>query len=93
MTKDGKFNCGVSATIRIELKGGSYHEDVGYGTGDNQRSKAAALEKAKKEAITDGVKRTLRFFGNSLGNCIYDKDFIRTVRKIPQAQVPLHSAF
>ena len=55
-------------------------QDVGYGTGDNQRNKAAALEKAKKEAITDGIKRALRFFGNLLGNCLYDKNFAQNMK-------------
>ena len=43
----------------------------------NARNKAEAMEKAKKEAVTDGIKRCLRSFGNALGNCLYDKAFSR----------------
>lgn len=38
--------------------------------------------KAKKEAVTDAVKRTLRSFGNVLGNCLYDKEYTKEIEKI-----------
>ena len=34
-------------------------------------------EKARKEAVTDGLKRALKSFGNLLGNCLSDKDYVR----------------
>jgi recombination DNA repair RAD52 pathway protein len=37
---------------------------------------------AKKEAVTDGVKRALRNFGNLLGLCLYEKSFTQEVVKI-----------
>lgn len=40
-----------------------------------------AYEKARKEAVTDAMKRALRMFGNRLGNCAYDKAFLRHVRQ------------
>lgn len=67
---------------------GSYHEDVGYGVSEGLRSKALSLEKARKEAVTDGLKRALRSFGNALGNCILDKDYLRALNKLPR-QLPL----
>uniref|UniRef100_A0A2K5S6B1 DNA repair protein RAD52 homolog n=1 Tax=Cebus imitator TaxID=2715852 RepID=A0A2K5S6B1_CEBIM len=67
---------------------GSYHEDVGYGVSEGLKSKALSLEKARKEAVTDGLKRALRSFGNALGNCILDKDYLRSLNKLPR-QVPL----
>lgn len=67
---------------------GSYHEDVGYGVSEGLKSKAMALEKARKEAVTDGLKRALRSFGNALGNCILDKDYLRALNKLPR-QLPL----
>lgn len=36
----------------------------------------------KKEAVTDAIKRTLRNFGNLLGNCLYDKQYTQEVVKI-----------
>ena len=30
---------GVSAFVRVELKDGTYHEDVGYGVSEGMRSK------------------------------------------------------
>ena len=48
------------------------------------------FEKTKKEATTDALKRALRNFGNVLGNCIYDKDYIAKVTKIKVAPVSPH---
>ena len=41
-----------------------------------------AFEKAKKEAATDALKRALRTFGNVLGNCFYDKDYLSRVKNL-----------
>ncbi|KAI6044024.1 hypothetical protein EDC04DRAFT_2646791 [Pisolithus marmoratus] len=83
-----RFNVGVTAIVRVTLKDGVYHEDVGYGMLENSKSKAAALDKCKKEAITDALKRTLRNFGNLLGNCLYDKAYAQEVvkMKVPPAK-------
>ncbi|XP_067612177.1 DNA repair protein RAD52 homolog isoform X7 [Pseudorca crassidens] len=85
---NGKFYVGVCAFVRVQLKDGSYHEDVGYGVSEGLKSKALSLEKARKEAVTDGLKRALRSFGNALGNCILDKDYVRSLNKLPH-QLPL----
>ncbi|KAI9498123.1 hypothetical protein BDB00DRAFT_784201 [Zychaea mexicana] len=58
-----------------ELRSMTVDFDVGYGQMEHSKSKAAAMEKARKEAVTDGMKRALRMFGNVLGNCIYDKNY------------------
>ena len=55
-----RFYVGVSAFVRVELKNGAYHEDVGYGVSEGLRSKGLSIEKARKEAATDGLKRSLR---------------------------------
>jgi DNA repair and recombination protein RAD52 len=78
---DGRFNAGVSAIVRISLKDGSFHEDIGYGTADNQKHKGAAIEQAKKKAVSDGLKRALRNFGNALGLTVYDKEHITKIKK------------
>jgi DNA repair and recombination protein RAD52 len=44
--------------------------------------KASAFQKVKKEAATDSLKRALRNFGNVLGNCIYDRDYLTQVTRI-----------
>ncbi|EEQ82846.1 hypothetical protein NCER_100386 [Vairimorpha ceranae BRL01] len=80
--QDSKWNIGISCVVRISLKDGTHKEDIGYGSSENQRRKCEAFEKAKKEAVTDALKRALRQYGNSLGNCCYDKEFINNVRKI-----------
>ena len=56
----GKWYVGTTATVKVTLKDGSYHEDVGYGVSEGMRSKALSLERARKEAVTDGMKRALR---------------------------------
>jgi DNA recombination protein Rad52 len=45
---NGRVSCGISAVVRVQLKDGTFHEDIGYGVAEGQKSKAAALEKAKK---------------------------------------------
>ncbi|XP_068950452.1 DNA repair protein RAD52 homolog isoform X2 [Petaurus breviceps papuanus] len=81
---NGKFYVGVCAFVKVQLKDGSYHEDVGYGVSEGLKSKALSLEKARKEAVTDGLKRALRCFGNALGNCILDKDYLRSLNTLPR---------
>ncbi|KAI3407107.2 RAD52 [Candida oxycetoniae] len=80
----GRFSLGLSIIVRITLKDGTFHEDIGYGFIDNSKSKAAAFEKCKKEAYTDGIKRCLRCFGNVLGNCLYDKTITRQIDKLKE---------
>lgn len=43
----GKWTVGVSVTVRITLRDGSYREDIGYGTGENQKSKVDAVQKVR----------------------------------------------
>lgn len=55
---------------------------MGYGHIENCKGKAPAFEKARKEAVTDALKRALRSFGKVLGNCLYDKEYLSKVTKI-----------
>lgn len=80
-----RVNLGLSVIVRVTLRDGTYHEDIGYGHMENAKGKAAAFEKAKKEGTTDGLKRALRNFGNVLGNCIYDKEYLKQVNKVKAA--------
>ncbi|KAK3359086.1 hypothetical protein B0T25DRAFT_531917 [Lasiosphaeria hispida] len=80
-----KISLGLSVIVRVTLRDGTYHEDIGYGHIENCKGKAAAFEKAKKEGTTDGLKRALRNFGNVLGNCIYDKTYLAKVTKLKVA--------
>jgi DNA repair and recombination protein RAD52 len=98
--ESGRYNVGVSAVVRVTLKEGVYHEDIGYGTAENSPSKGQALDKVstfvlgrfplvdpcfpqcKKEAVTDGLKRALRNFGNLMGNCLYDRAYTQEVVKL-----------
>lgn len=82
----GTISIGLSVVVRVTLKDGTYHEDTGYGGIENCKSKIAAFEKAKKEGTTDALKRALRNFGNVLGNCIYDKEYIAKVSKVKAGQ-------
>ncbi|XP_034541695.1 DNA repair protein RAD52 homolog [Notolabrus celidotus] len=85
---NGKFYVGVSAFVKVQLKDGAFHEDVGYGVSEGLKSKALSLEKARKEAVTDGMKRALKCFGNALGNCILDKQYLIAINKIPKQPPP-----
>lgn len=47
-------------------------EDVGFGSGI-AKTLADSFEGGAKEAVTDGLKRCLKSFGNQLGLSLYDK--------------------
>ncbi|KAM3581757.1 Cell death protease [Umbelopsis sp. WA50703] len=85
-TDNGKYNSCVSVIMRVTLKDGTFHEDIGLGSVENCRSKTQAITKAKKEAVTDATKRAIRYFGTVMGNCIYDKYYIQQVRRV--AEIP-----
>ncbi|CAO3610039.1 unnamed protein product [Cunninghamella echinulata] len=75
-TEQGRYNIGISTVVRVTIKEGSFHEDIGFGAVENARSKDAAFALARKQSATDALKRTLRKFGNLLGNCLYDKSYL-----------------
>jgi len=84
----GKWNIGVACTVRVTVllreKGGVrevYHEDVGYGTTENAPYRGKAMENCRKEAVTDGIKRALRQYGNATGNCLYNSLYRERVKK------------
>jgi len=79
--REGKTTMSCTVIVRVTLKDGTYHEDIGCGSIENMKSKATAIQKVKKEAATDALKRALRNFGNVLGLCMYDKDYLTKVMK------------
>ena len=87
MPDTGRYCIGVSAIVRVWLRDGASHEDIGYGKADNVKLKSDGLDKAKKEAVTDALKRALRNFGNLLGNCLYDKAHIAHIQQIKPQKV------
>ncbi|SAM02785.1 hypothetical protein [Absidia glauca] len=84
---EGRVSLGISTTVRITLKSSNtVHEDIGYGVAENMTGKAAAFEKARKESATDGLKRALRMLGNAMGNCLYDKTYLRNISNMARPQ-------
>ena len=43
--QSGRFNVGVTAVVRVTLRDGVFHEDVGYGLLENSKGKGAAMDK------------------------------------------------
>lgn len=43
----GRVSIGVTAIVRVTLRDGVYHEDVGYGMIENSKSKGQALDKVR----------------------------------------------
>ncbi|TNJ30156.1 DNA repair protein RAD52 [Giardia muris] len=64
------WNVCYTAQIRVSLPNGCFHDGIGVGFVEGVRSKGEAIERAKKTAMTDGLKRALRYFGEGLGNTI-----------------------
>ena len=52
-----RWDVGFSCIIRVMLKDGTFHDDVGFGSVHNEKDRGKAIENARKEAVSDGVKR------------------------------------
>lgn len=83
----GKWSVGCTAVMRVELRDGTHHEDVGIGTGKHS-NRGLAIEGAKKEAVSDARKRTFRLFGDAMGNCLYDKEVCKLLMAIKKGNAP-----
>jgi DNA recombination protein Rad52 len=46
-----RYNVGVSAVMRVTLKEGVFHEDVGYGMIENAKGKGMALDKVRNAPV------------------------------------------
>jgi DNA repair and recombination protein RAD52 len=85
--EEGRFTVGVSQTLELELclvtrEGVEVvfsRQDCGYGVIENAPSKVSALEKCRKEAFTDALKRVARQFGKLLGNACYSKEYLAKI--------------
>lgn len=88
---NGRYYVGVSAFVKVVLKDGIHHEDIGYGVSEGMKSKALSLEKARKEAVTDGLKRALKSFGNAMGNCLGDRDYLKCIGRAPKTAAEQYS--
>ncbi|GAN06982.1 rad52/22 double-strand break repair protein [Mucor ambiguus] len=98
--ENNRANVGVSVTMRITLRDGTYREvglfsqfaDIGYASSQNAPNKGIAIDKARKAATTDAIKRTLKNFGNALGNCLYDKSYLQGVAQMANPQIKFSPA-
>ena len=70
-----KTHVAYSAAVSVEIRGRNgqtvIREDVGVGMGQNMPI-MQAHELAMKEAVTDGMKRCFRTFGDQFGLALYD---------------------
>ncbi|KAA0159099.1 hypothetical protein FNF31_05049 [Cafeteria roenbergensis] len=86
------FSVSACSVMRVTLRDGTYHEDVGTGTSTNMPDRAAATAKARKAAVSDARKRCLRLFHNNLGNCLRDQAFLKNLAKAKQEEGRRRSA-
>ncbi|KAJ9257183.1 hypothetical protein DTO212C5_8936 [Paecilomyces variotii] len=81
----GRWTAVYTATVRVIIRGTDecrevFHDGVGCGTGEKFPTRGGAIESAAKEAETDAIKRAVRLFGESTGNCLYEKRFQDAMR-------------
>lgn len=81
-----RWDVGVYAIVRVHLKDGTYREDTGSGNVENCPKRDMALNKSRKEAVTDAFKRAMRQFGPSLGNCLYDSEYLNKLKTVRSAK-------
>ena len=70
------YLCKLRITVKSD-NSESVYEDTGFGNGVAGLSAygvGSCIELASKEAVTDALKRCMRYFGNQFGNSLYDKD-------------------
>lgn len=80
--KSGKHKAWAFVTKRVTVyfaSGTRSHDGFGSGDGSHPSLKGDAVGNALKEAETDALKRALRCFGDGLGLCLYDKEYLRYV--------------
>ena len=95
VSNGGKWSVGMAATVRLTAvvkgKGGVgtsismrevWREDIGYGTMSNGPDRGKAMEKCRKEATTDALKRAARQFGSATGGCLYNKEYLERIKKV-----------
>jgi DNA repair and recombination protein RAD52 len=46
-----RYSIGVTAIVRVTLRDGVFHEDIGYGTVENAKGKGASLDKVRRWSI------------------------------------------
>jgi DNA repair and recombination protein RAD52 len=46
-----RYTVGVTAVVRITLRDGVFHEDIGYGMLENSKSKGGALDKVRRDSV------------------------------------------
>ena len=62
-------SCSYAATVRVTVSGAPARTDVGFHT--VAEDSAEGHETAYKAAVTDGLKRALRGFGDQFGNALH----------------------
>lgn len=50
-----RYCVGVTAIVRVTLRDGVFHEDIGYGGVENLKSKGAALDKVHYHSFEDHI--------------------------------------
>lgn len=56
-----RYTVGTTAIIRVTLRDGVYHEDIGYGMLENSKSKGGALDKVRSQSMYMG-QHILHFY-------------------------------
>jgi recombination DNA repair RAD52 pathway protein len=50
-----RYNVGVTAIVRVSLRDGVWHEDIGYGMLENSKSKGMAIDKVRGFLLWDFI--------------------------------------
>jgi DNA recombination protein Rad52 len=87
--KGNKFSISCIIRMRVTLRESKvYHEDYGNSTKVDADPGQARCD-AAKTASSDALKRTLRKFGDKMGNKLYDKDFLNDIDQQKKGRQPL----
>ena len=86
-TGEVKVNYAYSAPVRVTVNGAPSRTDIGFHVVTEETPEGH--ETAAKGAVTDGLKRALRSFGDRFGNGLYGDQ--PTANNRPRAQAPANA--
>lgn len=73
-SNEGVFSVGISSVVRVELKDGTYHQEIGYGTSEGLRSKIQSMSHAREDSILRGIRSALLSFGGKIAEILMNSD-------------------
>ncbi|XP_047118855.1 DNA repair protein RAD52 homolog [Schistocerca piceifrons] len=74
-SNEGVFSVGISSVVKVELKDGTYHQEIGYGISEGLTSKIRSMSHAREDSVLRGIRSALLSFGGKMSEILMNSDF------------------